>query len=1338
MAKSMGRERTLDWTKTAAQEAASFKVDVASNKPPEQQRVDFFSALLERIYEALNAGADKKDAKVHFARAMSENVRERRLFRREIYDLRYERRNVNEAKEALETAWSYAKDKKTTPTDIIGDPSQIKHSAIAAELVARVAVIPEVLRNDPEVWYREVAKAYASIDWKNLKPSEEAELKSVIENTFAHIRTLAKNQDRGDIPETNDQFWRGVNDYYFSTSLSPEEAVPSSGNADEVVSRNEKRVNLRRRLREAQSDLAQPNSESDERTILRQASEDFLYGGKEESTTPVKERSPRERKQGRFLEEDARSVREKLRDEIDAYDTRVGGSSSRPSPDDLPAAVKYEDLQKEIAAQTGGKGILDDEITIEKLDELFTKSEHAALKVRLLEVRKWLSLGEEGIGEHGGKSLVSAQKVLRDMRGDRRENLSLQQTEFIDRSLNRVDSYIEFARRSEQPINRLYLTQDELLGLDKDPIGTIDRVLSTAIEQIIQDPESPRAKSAVERLSLMQEYLFSDQYDEKKLRIFEQTGKLRELVGAEKLKARERFRQMSVKQKENLGRSFTIRWHAANFFEQWSNADSPNNSTFQRFLNERMNEDDFFGLDGLYGSLVARAREKLHDHYEALLFDEHENRRGYNPALWEESVKATIDEMKQNKEFQKIYTSHHLGGELFKERPFDPNELNTLKPAETITDGESRYIEACSVITKLANIRMIMSGEKYNLDIRFKPPQWAVSAGGSPSTFLEKQKIAKLMRPWEFHMMTWGSMGGHPAFEKAQLRHRAGVLRRACPEIDEWAKDWTNEVWGRIERYKSGLMDNEERKALFADVSSIFFFTPDERKAPPSPKNAEKMGAWINKLGRKKLEKEIQVYAGLQIDQHHTMRPYVVMFESGYRRDSETRFLEEFEESITGTFGKEGAKGVSVASKVVGKADKYFMSVYTGEDKKAQGELVEALADASTWRPHSMALVIKEGGSKTIDLWADRNVGGRKNFMEAYVELSRNYNEIRARLLTEMHSQIDYYSGMFDGVQREVVEQVFGKYGDQAQERMKEYFKRMQSLSKMLKDAPGGSGKPHGAIGEMLSIRYAPLLTKARWDDYPYEWLQYPERAVGKLSPGGEKAIPLRVSDKFKGASAGEEQSGPWRRMWRDFGGAQMVFEQLAPMFMPDPKVRLKAIETAYQTENGYQGPIHAAINYLMASGGRLAAEKARFLYNPFFEGLPGNSDFYDYYSSDWKGRSVDELRLELEEDMKAGSLKIVNTPGARGIHEAVESYVGITNWRRILLGGRHSSRVKFLENKHLDMELIDEYIEKLNERLPSGLLGLKGVITVPWVGGIFALFVISQIKEQGKEEEKH
>lgn len=1351
------------------------------------KRMNFIEGLLRRIYETVKINQEKSDARVVFAKAMSNNSRERRGFRLNARDSKFETRTIDEGKHLLKDAWQYNTDKHSTDTRkvsawLIRTPDEIQHSKVAAEYVARIAILPQELRINPKVLYKEAGKAYRSINWRTVTREEEADLRTVIEKTFAEMHKQARDQNIADIPLQNDKLWRGLGDYYLSANIPSNESVPTGADpkvAQEISLRNEKRRLLRERLKKLQDDVSQATEEREEIDILRKTNE-MLRVGAENGPDPSKKPKEGQKRslQGRFNPDEVMESKRRLGEELEGYPKGGGRGAGRESAiGEAAAVVELQDLEGESPTMNGLFSDMqsDDLAGLYAATDKLTEDDARVIRLRLLQLKKFFN--EEAEHPTGASGLSIAKDTIFNLKRDYSRSLNADQLRHIDSYGKRIENAIEVMRQRGQPPSRFYLSYDKMVSLDRDPIGTIDKMAGEAIEQIMKDPQNPIARVKMEQMDLANYYFFDDRFDERKIDNVVITDVpagvdvTREMIRG----VRERFRNRLGGEKERFAEAFTMRYNAARFVEQWSNADGANNTRFQEMVN-MMNESDFFGLDGMYGGLVVRARQILRTKYEGKILNAHGRRNALNPIFWDEAIEETIAEMSGNKEFDTTYR-HYLNGEFFKEIPFTGGK-STLAPTESHARS---YTEACRTIVNFADVRMVMSMEKYNLDVRFAPAAWGVATGQIPSTFLEKQKIARIMRPFEYHFMTWGSMNGRPGFEKTVIRQRARVMRTASPEIDGWAEDSAARYWKRIQSYKTesartNLSDADkvrleaERMNLYGEIAGMFYFIPDERDGAPKPKDAVKFGEWLDKMNQQKLTEEFKVYRGMQIDQQHTMRPYMVMFESGYRRDSELRFLQDaLEEAYGGN--KEQMAAIFTAERVVGRANGYFMQKYTGDPESARKEFVEAMADVARWRPHSLAMVLVEGESTDFENnWINPKVGGIASFGRMYEDTSLVYEEIRANLLDSLNNQVDYSKGIagLDEAQFVTAYTVFKRRHVEGaphsfEQEMTAYFDRMKSLSHYLRGDSGAVYKPpedtnlrknifqkvraaftpkHGHFGEGVSqladIRYAPLLTKARWDDYPDEWLEYPERIQGAMIRKGHTNVgPIRkVTARFIGERAHDEQSGPWRRMWRDAGGAQTVMNDMGVgAFEPDDKQRKEAQHKMYGVENSYQGPGHAEINVLMAEAGIMGAFEVYPQFGPLMENAAGSSDVKRFYNPALKSKSPDELKEMMEGSIGISSGKVsVNATDAVGIEEAIQDTFGISRWGRYT-GGHHGLPMRLAHELGVETQWV-RFIEYMNENHPSGVRAMK-LWAIPLLAGGFLLFYAFSEATEGQKKTK-
>ena len=963
----------------------------------------------------------------------------------------------------------------------------------------------------------------------------------------------------------------------------------------------------------------------------------------------------------------------------------------------------------------------------------------------------------------------------------------------IREAFNRERQRVRYAEDQENYIaNSIYLNPEIAAEGWDDPIGTADRMLDKALIQIFRGAgRSTIAEGELHRLRNLQTVLFDPSFDEHRMRMFFPDG--REFTEQERqrvLEARRRFQTLSSAQKERFARSFTIRYKAAQFWEKWKDAAALNDKDYQLYINSQFDEDDFFGLDFQYGGLVGRFRRSLAKNYAKYIFDENGQRRGMDPTWWTQALEDTKAEMvkgnnKRDRERYRLYR----GGEFFKSR-IGSQEVATLRPHTEldVNELEKDYKEAVRAIGDLANVRMIMSFEKYNIDARFAPPKWSQSQQDIASDFLEKQKIVRLSHPYENHLMQWNTFGsGKTELERANIRHRAEIWLETMPEAREYGNQWAEEVWERIESCKRGGWTPDQERVLFGQIDCLFYFTPDPLRRPPDPvMSREKMAAWIKKLSKEHLQKEVQIYSGMQLSQRFDNDPYFVMFESGYRRGSENRFLSDAIKVMNDVVRETGAEGITKdgvfdAGKLVGATLKYKGAFTSGEaheltfgeeDDAKKGFLREISSIAHT-RPHDLVLALKEGHSRSLAGVEEQLVENRPGkFMRSYSEIAASYEEIRDELLeNKFHKQIDYHSGIagLDDVQRRVATEWFReRYGDHADEEMQWYFGTMERMSKYLLDPPAGTvpvaahkpgkleyilignirrteGTSHyGALTELGNPGYIPLLSKARWDDFPYEWLQEPERILGMMDPEhrlSDSAL-RRISDRFIGEYGGDEQSGPCRRMHRDAGGAQDGFDLTWKTMLPDDEIHGKILREAitgkYQKIMSYQGADAAAISMDTAIGARARTEKVLPTHGPFFEKMRGACEMSKYGFPQAKAKSADELHESMLKDRSETYGVMMNVPSAESIIESSDKVSGVSNWRTIF---KAMDWIPGLGQAKRGVEVAvgpkkwARIIEYLDSRFATKVVAHKGMMSVPYIALLIGVYIMTQLSQGEKKE---
>lgn len=82
---------------------------------------------------------------------------------------------------------------KGNPTWLASGAGEIQHCAQAAEFVSRIALLPESLRNNPDVLYKETMRYSASVPWGTMSVDAEKEANMILDRAMKKIR-LQRNE----------------------------------------------------------------------------------------------------------------------------------------------------------------------------------------------------------------------------------------------------------------------------------------------------------------------------------------------------------------------------------------------------------------------------------------------------------------------------------------------------------------------------------------------------------------------------------------------------------------------------------------------------------------------------------------------------------------------------------------------------------------------------------------------------------------------------------------------------------------------------------------------------------------------------------------------------------------------------------------------------------------------------------------------------------------------------------------------------------------------------------------------------------------------------------------
>lgn len=1378
----------------------------AKNRP-EDVRANFLMRLLQRLRDSEEGkkavALQKRTGIALFDDALADDARRRQNFRIEARKNQYPKISDTEVQELLQDALKAA-EIQGSAKDIIKNPESLSQ-VISMELAARIATLSPEMQQDPRVLYSILGDAYHSIDWKKLTSEQakllEGEFKVCAEDVFGKMRqTKEVNGRKIEIPD-NARLWRGLGDYVITTDIADDEVLPpkpgDSAPASEIKeynrikTTNEQHQALRKRLYEIQSVI----NRSDPTTKSLKEEYDNLLKDIAKSSV---------------MESEAEQLRQRLAQEIKELEVKA---PPRGKVQTGEAAVRFEEeargAQSTPLDQEGLKTNPTRRSEQGPLWSIYSNPDpgdpnsveaifpgNTELQAGLLRIRNFLTPAslEEQMFPRTDK-LLKAEKMLDQLLRDNRD-LAQPQQEYIESYKNMLRSEAYARQQKERPASRFYLDPVTYDLFKRAPVVLVESKFITAAKEIaIAGPGSARAKTALEELDLIQYILFSNGFDEARVQQYALSPELVRELGREAFSEadftgfREAMTRFAPAQKEKFGRSFVTKYSALQWLEAKTNADGPANKDYQAFVN-RMNDEDFFGLDGGYGELLARIRPKLRTVYLSYGDTEEGYKAGHNPAYWNKAIAATAELIENDPEMKKLF-SDYMNGEYFKINPFDEQEQSTLKAIGIDVEHVLPWKDATVMLTKFAAMREMMDHLKDNHDLRFLPPSWSVALGDMPSTFNKKEFwVAQLKQSFERQIQTWGSETAIDDNDRIMWRKRSVIVRNMAPSIDEWSDEVSSGLWDKIQQWKRGGMgDTEERRQLFAEVEMRCKLIPLRDDMVPKATDIESFSKWLGKLKESTLKEEVRMYNGARIIQLYRSFPYAAMAESGFRRSHEDKFMRDaYQELIGNVLGKEGfdkfMEGRSLAGKMVGAGRSWMFEMFTGEREKARGKLINTFAEVSRYAPHEVAKVLRDGNSKSFAVWADENIGGMKNYGKEFKNLTLIWEDLNALCDKELLAQVDYSKGV-EGLTKQVagspqrgqLEIIRQYFHDQPaiyknisnynpEDAMNAYMTKMKGLTEyLLENSSNNVVLPtqnlfdklfrranisihrhvtqFGAVEEIADPRYIPFIIDARFDDYPYEWLQYPDRLAaiaGKMGitiSAEQRKNLLSVTERF--FEFGDQMSAPFRRKERDLGAAGTVHSKTAitSKLTLDQKPKIEAQAEMYPMEVGYQGTQAAAFFVGVEAGAELLNLKTKLGY-ALFEKTPGASDASEYVSSSIKAESPDELRTRLEHYLNAtvGKGSAIGSGAVEELHKTIKQLAGISYWERAIMGKPGNLRWAIAHRLGID-RVIGRRLDKLDDTAPLGVWLFKARWIPPIFIGLLIAYAFVEIKNTVSQDKR-
>lgn len=875
------------------------------------------------------------------------------------------------------------------------------------------------------------------------------------------------------------------------------------------------------------------------------------------------------------------------------------------------------------------------------------------------------------------------------------------------------------------PPNRMYLSKEHQLDLERNPIEFIERFtqqLETAIQRAGQ--ESSQARAAQQILDQARDFLIDDSYINNRLLELEQRQRLQpgeRIMPADKDEARKMLRRQIDKLLENSN----SRVNASNFFERYSFLGKLGDRGGITERIQGMRENDFWALDGMYGGAVA-ATASLFDREAILLMNgEVPNEQSLTPEVIAKATEATINHLlRENGKVSEIIKDH-FNGSIIKTETGD--SYNLLAPPEAQQELTKDQIKSTArVITSLAATRQIMWMNRDLLGLRGAPPILDEVHTGK-STFETKLPVGRVMRWIQRSVEQFRNAGPRGRLQFAMLRNRARLWSEIHhSDVQPWAQERTEDLWRKLEQVRP-LIKAEHRtveqnnlyKRIKGEVQRAFFIDPD--------KEERNWDHFMLKISQRDVFEQMYINCGIVIADNYGPGAYSPL-ESGFRRGVVGRSIHAIAEQIYGAEYNENA--FFTTHKVVDIAREFF-GAKLGHKHHGDVEhrFFRELSISAKYRPHDFAEMIYDAGAQDLAHLPVRITGKSLYEMStAVVEINQEIfyqlMNLEDRANASQYQPIDFSKNVYQwsDAQRTAVNAVFASYEGTNREMSKdEFITSMHELANYFSHHEGhgyqgghghhhGSEYPHMAI--FASVKYQSMLQTTRWfDDIP-PFLNNPDRF--KFLTDEERGQIIRIGELT--TAGGNEYNGIMKRAWMDAAVAEGVAMAMSKNFTNDLRTVTENIVQIYTDLHNTQGPEFATISALEQLYQVLASDKARPIGSiPFISGFLGNlneerfnaNDFAEYLGIKLPGKDLQELEHFWQDVQKhLGDLKGHATGFVMA--EKMEELLGITGaWDKIL-GGHDGWLAKKLNSADPDGRGYQKFLDRLDKMFPSGVLAHK------------------------------
>lgn len=858
--------------------------------------------------------------------------------------------------------------------------------------------------------------------------------------------------------------------------------------------------------------------------------------------------------------------------------------------------------------------------------------------------------------------------------------------------------------------NTISLTREEVREIISNPIGFFERY-SQEIEKLIQQHgfDSPVVEQRLHRYRLIADYFSSDHYDAAKGLDLDKD------VSPDDRTELAMKRDKLIDKKADMLRQYSDRLHIMEFNYILSNVSDFEKDTRLSGVLDRIGDGGGYGSRTHWGGLSEVAVQKIRRIHGEMLRDPGTARRFRSvPDLMRDVIDKAAKELFDEKDIWKPQYEHYLKQLIAEGGDF-------ISIPEDYLDKQIKDETTWKAIARIGAGSYQLFFEKQQVMASGTTPAMAKYEGGINQfiTANPEERMLATFRIRDWFFRKWTNM--YPG-QKAMWNERALFYIHKDPELSKWAREKTDILWEKFEKWQKLPYDFTEKDQAMNDLKDKHPFYAELRTIFSEYENPTEMGTsekdkirFFNKLKKDKLYHYVAADIGGEWAQMHGIKAYGY-WESGGRRDS-------VYDGINASVHYKGhAEKLFLGKDIIEKANDHFHPSVRRRSIENEDKFKNVLKEAIKYHPHTFFKM--------------RNDEFRLEMGEAggalFKDVTRRFDVIQSQLMLQAVKPIDYSMGYgrLSDEQRAIVDRTFQRAGGVSRD---QYFNEMKMYhDESYKHLTGGDKLPGHDKKGFAHVRYASAFSFLLFtDDIPLAGIEMPSlvRASGDLSDADKQHLQKQVPLSRQSVEGGRGSAGLWRRAWADFVKASGLVPVEIDTLTNNEKVFSEAIVKLGKTIPSYQSNIDGAIAVIEASAGYLKAAKTKDKFGSLLKGMGNSSIMKEFWSNQDMSLSIDELSHMWE---KFNSLLFKFKSVSPAFGGALESFVGLTNWRDVpVLGGDNGLLMKALRE-----ERFDHLAEFFNEHVPHGLYIFKSRNVMLFAMLIMLMYVADQGKKGGQEKE--